>query len=135
MKRAGLTYGDLYAHFESGDDLVAHAIDRMFQHNALMLARHLERDDVEALPTIIDDYLSKKRIAVNGRGRPFPPLLDEAPRMPTLARGLPGRRNIQGAAVGCEGPWQASLPCLRPPTNVPASCVPRLLSPTSRWCR
>ncbi|HZV09332.1 MAG TPA: TetR/AcrR family transcriptional regulator, partial [Novosphingobium sp.] len=31
MKRAGLTHGGFYAHFENRDDLVAHAVDRMFK--------------------------------------------------------------------------------------------------------
>ncbi|MEI9890155.1 MAG: TetR/AcrR family transcriptional regulator [Caulobacteraceae bacterium] len=35
MARAGLTHGGFYAHFESKDDLVAHAITHMFDKSAL----------------------------------------------------------------------------------------------------
>jgi len=87
MKRAGLTHGGFYAHFNNRDDLVAHAVDRMFQDNQLMLARHLDRDDIGAgLSALVDDYLSERRLAVSGRGCPFPPLLGEAARMPPVAR-------------------------------------------------
>lgn len=87
MKRAGLTHGGFYAHFESRDDLVTHAVDRMFQDNSRMLARHLDQVDVAAgISALVDEYLSEKRIAVSGRGCPFPALLGEAVRMPSAAR-------------------------------------------------
>jgi len=84
MKRAGLTHGGFYAHFENRDDLVAHAIDRMFQDSAAMLQRYLgEADDLEAL---IDYYLSEQAMRRHDRGCPLPWLAGEAPRMPDAAR-------------------------------------------------
>ena len=33
MGRAGLTHGGFYAHFDSKDDLIAAAVDRMFEES------------------------------------------------------------------------------------------------------
>ena len=84
MKRAGLTHGGFYAHFENRDDLVAHAIDRMFQDSAGMIQRFLgESDDLDGL---IDFYLSEQAMRRHDRGCPLPWLAGEAPRMPEAAR-------------------------------------------------
>lgn len=84
MKRAGLTHGGFYAHFESRDDLVAHAIDRMFQDSAAMVARYLgEEPDLSAF---IDYYLSEASWRRVERGCPMPGLAGEVSRMPPLAR-------------------------------------------------
>ncbi|WJT00252.1 TetR/AcrR family transcriptional regulator [Novosphingobium humi] len=84
MKRAGLTHGGFYAHFENRDDLVTHAIDRMFQDSAGMVQRFLgESDDLDGL---IDFYLSEQAMRRHDRGCPLPWLAGEAPRMPEAAR-------------------------------------------------
>lgn len=84
MKRAGLTHGGFYAHFANRDDLVAHAIDRMFRDSGEMLRRFLEQDaDVEAL---VDFYLGEATMRRLDRGCPLPWLAGEAPRMPEAAR-------------------------------------------------
>ncbi|HWU02428.1 MAG TPA: TetR/AcrR family transcriptional regulator [Novosphingobium sp.] len=84
MKRAGLTHGGFYAHFENRDDLVAHAVDRMFQDSRTMVQRYLgETDDLEGL---IDYYLSEQAMRRHDRGCPLPWLAGEAPRMPEAAR-------------------------------------------------
>lgn len=84
MKRAGLTHGGFYAHFENRDDLVTHAIDRMFQDSAAMLQRYLgEADDLDGLITY---YLSEQTMRRHDRGCPLPWLAGEAPRMPDAAR-------------------------------------------------
>lgn len=84
MKRAGLTHGGFYAHFENRDDLVTHAIDRMFQDSAGMIQRFLgESDDLDGL---IDFYLSEQAMRRHDRGCPLPWLAGEAPRMPEAAR-------------------------------------------------
>jgi TetR/AcrR family transcriptional repressor of nem operon len=87
MKRAGLTHGGFYAHFEDRDDLVAHAIDRMFRDSSHMLNRTLDQEDAAAgLRTLIDYYLSDEaRLSVD-RGCPLPGLSGEAGRMPAAAR-------------------------------------------------
>jgi TetR/AcrR family transcriptional repressor of nem operon len=88
MKRAGLTHGGFYAHFADRDDLVAHAIDRMFQDSSRMLDRTLGQEDAAAgLRALIDHYLSDAARANVDRGCPLPGLSGEAGRMPAAARG------------------------------------------------
>ncbi len=87
MKRAGLTHGGFYAHFTSRDDLVAHAIDRMFQDSGAMLDRFLsDEPDAKGLAGLIDYYLSERVMRSPERGCPLPALSGEVPRMPTAAR-------------------------------------------------
>lgn len=84
MKRAGLTHGGFYAHFESRDDLVAHAIDRMFEDNAAMAAHHLENG--AGLGAMIDYYLSDSAYRNIATGCPIPSLASEVSRMPLAVR-------------------------------------------------
>lgn len=87
MKRAGLTHGGFYAHFENRDDLVAHAVTRMFRDTRDMLDRHLPQGaSGPGLGTLIDSYLSERRLDRPDHGCPIPSLLAEAPRMPAVAR-------------------------------------------------
>lgn len=87
MKRAGLTHGGFYAHFKDRDDLVAHAIDRMFQDSSKMLTHHLDRSDAAAgLGALIEYYLSDEARRRTDRGCPLPSLSGESSRMPDAAR-------------------------------------------------
>ena len=87
MKRAGLTHGGFYAHFENRDDLVANAVARMFDDNRSMLNGHLgNAAPAKGLAALIDAYLSEDRLDWIDRGCPLPPLLGEASRMPPAAR-------------------------------------------------
>ena len=87
MKRAGLTHGGFYAHFRDRDDLVAHAVDRMFDDSGRMLDRHLGRQDAgEGLRGLINYYLSDEMRVAADRGCPLPGLSGEAARMPAGAR-------------------------------------------------
>ncbi len=87
MKRAGLTHGGFYAHFSSRDDLVAHAIDRMFEDSDRMLRRFLgESPGAQGLGELIDYYLSEQNMAALDRGCPLPGLSGEVVRMPAAAR-------------------------------------------------
>jgi TetR/AcrR family transcriptional repressor of nem operon len=87
MKRAGLTHGGFYAHFENRDDLVAHAVDRMFRDSNHMLDRTLGQPDAAAgLRALIDYYLSDRTRARVDSGCPLPTLSGEAGRFPTDAR-------------------------------------------------
>jgi TetR/AcrR family transcriptional repressor of nem operon len=87
MKRAGLTHGGFYAHFKDRDDLVAHAVDRMFRDSSAMLTQHLGHGGAAAgLSSLIDYYLSETaRKRIDG-GCPLPSLAGEASRMPDAAR-------------------------------------------------
>lgn len=87
MKRAGLTHGGFYAHFSSRDDLVVHAIDRMFEDSALMVEHYLTKDaGKEGLAALIDNYLSKRALQKVEKGCPLPSLCGEASRLPAAAR-------------------------------------------------
>jgi TetR/AcrR family transcriptional repressor of nem operon len=87
MKRAGLTHGGFYAHFASRDDLVAHAIDRMFEDSGAMLARHLSQEDpAGGLVSLIDYYLSERARALPEKTCCLPSLAGEAHRLPEAAR-------------------------------------------------
>jgi TetR/AcrR family transcriptional repressor of nem operon len=87
MKRAGLTHGGFYAHFTSRDDLVAHAVDRMFQDSAQVLDHFLgDEPDAQGLDALIDFYLSERSLANREQACPIPGLTGEAHRMPPAAR-------------------------------------------------
>jgi len=87
MKRAGLTHGGFYAHFASRDDLVTHAIGRMFEDSNFCRNRPLDNDDPAAgLAAFIDGYLSEKAWAHPEHACPIPSLVSEAPHMPNAAR-------------------------------------------------
>ncbi len=87
MKRAGLTHGGFYAHFKDRDDLVAHAVDRMFQDSGQMLERQLGREDAaQGLAALIDYYLSDDARRRTDAGCPLPGLSGESLRMPAAAQ-------------------------------------------------
>jgi TetR/AcrR family transcriptional repressor of nem operon len=99
MQRAGLTHGGFYAHFANRDDLVANAIDRMFQDSAAMLARFLpEGAGAADLVALVDNYLSEEAMRRHDRGCPVPWLAGEVPRMPAAAQA----RFRAGAAAMCD---------------------------------
>jgi len=87
MKRAGLTHGGFYAHFSSRDDLVAHAIDRMFRHSDAMIRGHRDgADPGESLVMLVDYYLSDEVRKTTDHVCPLPGLAGEARHMPHAAR-------------------------------------------------
>jgi TetR/AcrR family transcriptional regulator, transcriptional repressor for nem operon len=87
MKRVGLTQGGFYAHFASRDDLVAHAIDRMFEDSRALIGRYLDgKAPAEGLTLLIDNYLSDRARLAPERTCPIPSLSSEAARLPDAAR-------------------------------------------------
>ena len=87
MKRAGLTHGGFYAHFASRDDLVDHAIGRMFEDSKRMLDRFIGQGaNAEGLSALIEYYLAPQAYRVRDQGCPLPGLSGEAARMPEAAR-------------------------------------------------
>lgn len=87
MAKAGLTAGGFYAHFESKDELVAHAIGRMFDKGVLSrIERMADRPPAEALGSYIDYYLSPKHRDSRGTGCPMAALAADLPRLPSAAR-------------------------------------------------
>ena len=87
MKRAGLTHGGFYAHFESREDLVVHAIDRMFDDSIRLIDRHLAAGaGLPELGALVDAYLSPAAMLRHDRGCPLPWLAGEVPRLPAAAQ-------------------------------------------------
>ncbi|NKJ42282.1 TetR/AcrR family transcriptional regulator [Novosphingobium sp. SG720] len=96
MKRAGLTHGGFYAHFENRDDLVAHAVDRMFGDSDAMVRRYLTGNEpARGMSLLIDYYLSEEARRRTDVGCPIPSLGGESSRMPEAAR----QRFAQGIAA------------------------------------
>jgi TetR/AcrR family transcriptional repressor of nem operon len=108
MKRAGLTHGGFYAHFENRDDLVVHAVDRMFQDSAGMLQRFLPDGAGPAgVAALVDNYLSERAMRRHDGGCPLPWLAGEAPRMPPAAQARFGAGiAAMQAAIARELPGQ-----------------------------
>src|SRR5262249_11504925 len=87
MRDAGLTHGGFYAHFESKDDLVASAIDQMFEQSRARF--HSEVKDyppARALAAYVDFYLSPVHRDARGVGCPIPALAGDLPRLDRAAR-------------------------------------------------
>jgi TetR/AcrR family transcriptional repressor of nem operon len=100
MGRAGLTHGGFYAHFEDRDDLVTHAIDRMFEDSRGLLRRYLDGAKADdGLRSLIDGYLSDRARRTFERGCPIPVLSQEAHRLP----GAAGERFHHGVLAFREG--------------------------------
>jgi len=87
MREAGLTHGGFYAHFASRDDLLAAAIERMFEQ-----ARDYWREAIagqspaQALRICIDRYLSPQHRDARQAVCPLPPLSADLPQLPDAAR-------------------------------------------------
>jgi TetR/AcrR family transcriptional repressor of nem operon len=82
MSRAGLTVGGFYAHFSSKDDLLAKAVDYMFQDRYAAFLERLDDTDVATtLTRFIDTYLSMRHRDAVERGCPIPALAGEIGRL------------------------------------------------------
>jgi len=87
MADAGLTHGGFYAHFASKDELVAAAIEHMFDEARAHVQRETEgRGPSEGLAAYIDFYLSKKHRDARGAGCPIAALASDLPRLDDAAR-------------------------------------------------
>jgi len=87
MAKAGLTHGAFYAHFESKDDLVAHAVSYMFEESYQRFFTRTEHPDPAiAIEKLIDAYLSARHRDRPDRGCPLPSLSGELARLTGQAR-------------------------------------------------
>jgi TetR/AcrR family transcriptional regulator, transcriptional repressor for nem operon len=92
MKRAGLTHGGFYAHFESKDALVAEAIALMFRQAARRFDRDLAaRDPRAALAAYVDFYLSPYHRDARDSGCPVAALSTDIGRLEPASRERFGR--------------------------------------------
>lgn len=87
MSKAGLTHGGFYAHFQSKDELVAEAIDYMFEDRmALLKNASLAADPAQGLGDYIDLYLSPLHRDRRDRGCPVVALSGDVARMARQAQ-------------------------------------------------
>jgi AcrR family transcriptional regulator len=81
MKEAGLTHGGFYAHFESRDALLAEAGDRAGAESVALAARvAAAAPPGQAIPAMMQAYLSPEHIAAIETGCPVSALGSEMPR-------------------------------------------------------
>jgi TetR/AcrR family transcriptional regulator, transcriptional repressor for nem operon len=86
MAKAGLTHGGFYAHFDSKDDLVASAIDQMFEAGLGRLKNaHAGRTPAQALTAYIDLYVSTRH-RDSSTGCPIPVLASDLPHLAKTVR-------------------------------------------------
>jgi TetR/AcrR family transcriptional repressor of nem operon len=113
MAEAGLTHGGFYAHFKSKDELVAAAIEQMFEESRARVAHEMEgHPPAEGLANYIDFYLSKKHRDARGAGCPMAALASDLPRLPEQTRALfaEGAQHLvesmteKFTALGCANP-------------------------------
>src|SRR5271155_86295 len=87
MNKLGLTHGGFYAHFESKDDLVAHAITSMFDQGSANFQRLTQGlEPRQALQAYVDWYLSAAHRDTPGGGCPLAAVSGDLPRLPEAAR-------------------------------------------------
>jgi len=96
MAKAGLTHGGFYAHFKSKDELVAAAIDAMFNDARTRFAdATADKPPAEGLAAYLRFYLSRGHRDARGSGCPITALSADLPRMEGAAR----ERYGQGVAA------------------------------------
>ena len=109
MKRAGLTHGGFYAHFDSREALLAAAIDEMFANAAANFLRRTEGlAPREALRAYVDFYLSKGHRDARDSGCPYALLSGDLPRMDAaprkrFAKGLERLTGLMAGQLGQIG--------------------------------
>jgi TetR/AcrR family transcriptional repressor of nem operon len=87
MGSLGLTRGGFYAHFGSKDDLVAQAIDEMFDQAYSVFRKRTERlGPADALAEYVDFYLSASHCEHPEMGCPLPAVSVDVSRLGARAR-------------------------------------------------
>ncbi len=81
MKRAGLTHGGFYAHFEDRDELVAEAVE-----HAARQTRDAVFENATGLEDVFDVYLSRDHVRHPERGCVVAALGADAPRQRAVVR-------------------------------------------------
>jgi TetR/AcrR family transcriptional repressor of nem operon len=87
MREAGLTHGGFYAHFESKDDLLAHAIESMFDDVLSAFEKNTAgKPPRDALRSYVNRYLTLAHCDARESGCPIAALATDVPRMEMAAR-------------------------------------------------
>lgn len=93
MKDAGLTHGGFYAHFQSRDAMLAEAADRAAGESVAMMERiAASLPPQQALPAMMDAYLSKQHLDEIETGCAMAALASEMPRQTAEVRRAHTRR-------------------------------------------
>jgi len=95
MKRAGLTHGGFYAHFDSRDALLAEALERAGHDSRGRLQRALDQAaDTPAgrFGALVEHYLSERHLRSPDRGCPVAALASEMPRQSDAVRAVAADR-------------------------------------------
>jgi AcrR family transcriptional regulator len=93
MKAAGLTHGGFYAHFESREAMLAEAADRAAGDSVAMMQRIAAGlPPQEALPAMVEAYLSKEHVEGIEGGCATAALCSEMPRQAADVRRAHTRR-------------------------------------------
>jgi TetR/AcrR family transcriptional repressor of nem operon len=88
MKEAGLTHGGFYAHFNSRDDMVAHALEYAFREDEERLTRAMGRRGGASLDAFLDVYLSPAHRDTPGQGCTLAAVACEAARKDDVVKAL-----------------------------------------------
>jgi len=87
MKGAGMTVGGFYAHFASKDDLIAEAVNYMFEERYAAFFAHIDTPNPrEALTRFVEFYVSMRHRDAKVGGCPIPPLGGQVPNLPPTAQ-------------------------------------------------
>ncbi len=98
MKRQGLTHGGFYAHFGSKDDLIANAIDVMFdRHAERYRLRTRGMSPLQGLLAYIAYYLSPSHYNRPGQGCPIPSTGGDVARL-----GPDARKRFERGVLGLQ---------------------------------
>ena len=93
MKDAGLTHGGFYAHFQSRDAMLAEAADRAAGESVAMMERiAASLPPQQALPAMMEAYLSKQHLDEIETGCATAALASEMPRQTAEVRRAHTRR-------------------------------------------
>ena len=96
MKRAGLTHGGFYAHFDSREALLAEALARAGQDGGQRLRRSVETAPATgaagAFHALVESYLSDRHLKSAATGCPVAALASEMPRQAGAVRAAAAER-------------------------------------------
>jgi TetR/AcrR family transcriptional regulator, transcriptional repressor for nem operon len=93
MKNAGLTHGGFYAHFPSREAMLAEAADRAGSESVEMMERIAASSPPhQALPAMLQAYLSQEHVAAVEQGCAVAALGSEIPRQAAEVRRAATRR-------------------------------------------
>lgn len=89
MKKAGLTHGGFYAHFESRDALLIEALERAGLESAVAVTRAAEKQaakGISAFRSLVETYLADGQLASLESGCPVAALGCDMPRQSPAVR-------------------------------------------------